>query len=101
MSEQELYQIAQQRVDRRNRRLLFFGIDLAGFLAYIGIFILLAQTAFAGLGVAILLAWCGVFVLHCIMFAMGESRDKDIEGEISKLKNDDIYEKPKRLALGD
>jgi hypothetical protein len=102
MSEQELYEIAQQRIDHRNRRLLFFGIDLAGFLAYIGIFILLAQTAFSGIGVAILLVWCGVFVLHCIMFSMSESRDKDIEGEVANLRQVDYSsEKPKRLALGD
>ncbi len=102
MSDQELYEIARQHIDRRNRNLTFLighGVLLT---AYVGLFILLTQTALASLGVAILVAWGGVFILHCVLFGMAQSREGDIEGQVAKLrKAANKYEKPKRLELTD
>jgi hypothetical protein len=104
MSEQELYEIAQKRIDRRNRSLTILGIHGTALVAYVGAFIILANTDFVLPAVAILIAWSGLFVLHCIQFGLGWSRDSDIEGEVRKLRKvvaAGDYEKPKRLALGE
>jgi hypothetical protein len=49
------------------------------------------------------MAWGGIFTFHTIIAAMAQSRDGDIEGEVAKLREaaGDIYEKPKRLEVGE
>jgi hypothetical protein len=100
MSEQELYEIARQRIDRRNRRWTLWGVNLAVLLLCLGAFIGLVNTALMNISMFLFFAWTGVFVLHTIVLAMSESRDKDIEGEVAKLRNA-VYDKPKRLELSD
>jgi hypothetical protein len=95
MSNPELYEIARQRIDRRNRRWTIWAVHLAAFLAYVGFFVAIAETEYVLLGVFGLLAWAGVFTLHTIVLAMNESREKDIEKEVAKLQALG-YEKPKR-----
>jgi hypothetical protein len=99
MSEQELYEIARQRVDQRRRRWTLWSIDLAGLIASLGIVALLADSVFVNLAVFLFFAWGGVFTLHTIVLATSESRDKDIEKEVAKLRAAVNYEKPKRLEL--
>jgi hypothetical protein len=104
MSEQEFYEIARKRIDRRNRGVTFLIIHGALLTAYVGAFIMLAQTAAASLALALLIAWGGVFILHAALFGIAESREGDIEGEVRKLRKAAAagdYEKPKRLALGE
>jgi hypothetical protein len=100
MSEQELYEVARQRIDRRNRRWIWWSVDLAGLLACIGLFIVLADTPAMSLALFVMLTWIGVFVLHTIIAGLSESRDEDIAGEIAKLRDAD-FEKPKRVEVGD
>jgi hypothetical protein len=100
MSEQELYQIARQRIDKRNRRWTFWAIDLMVLIMLVAALIFLGNTAYGTLGVTAFLGWTGIFVLHTIVAAMAESRDGDIEGEVAKLR-DAVYEKPKRLEVGE
>ncbi|MBZ0282868.1 MAG: hypothetical protein K8L97_19165 [Anaerolineae bacterium] len=101
MSEQELYGIARQRIDRRNRRWTLWGVDLAGLILSVAALILLSETPYVIVSVAVMIGWAGVFVLHTIMAAMAQSRDEDIEKEVAKLREaaEMDYEKPKRLTL--
>ncbi|MFN8371938.1 MAG: hypothetical protein U0694_03560 [Anaerolineae bacterium] len=101
MSNDELYEIARKRIDRRNRLLAGLGVHGAALTAYVGAFIMLANTAYAEMAVAVLVAWGGLFVLHCILFGMAWSREDDIRGEVAKLRKAMDYEKPKRLALAE
>lgn len=100
MSEQELYELARERIDGRNRRWKLWSFNLAGYLISIGVFIMLAIADQAGIGLLMFMTWTGVFVLHSILLGMAESRAKDIEQEIAKLRAAS-YEKPKRLELAD
>jgi len=100
MSEQELYEIARQRIDRRNRRWTLWGIDLAALMASLAALILSSETQFTNLAAAVFMAWIGLFTLHTIMALLTETREKDIEGEVAKLR-DAVYEKPKRLELAE
>ncbi|HLU08699.1 MAG TPA: hypothetical protein VK003_03475 [Oceanobacillus sp.] len=101
MYEQELYELARQRIDARNRRWKLWSFNLAGYLIAIGVFIALALAKQAAIGMLLFMTWTGVFVLHCILLGMAESRAKDIEKEVTKLREAATYEKPKRLELGD
>jgi hypothetical protein len=104
MSNDDLYEIASKRIDRRNRSLTILGIHIAALVAYVGLFIVLAQTEYAALAVGVLVAWGGLFVLHCIQFGMSWSRDDDISGEVAKLRRAAAAyesEKPKRIAVGE
>lgn len=100
MSDQEFYQIARERIDQRNRRWILWGVDLAGLTVALGALILSGETGSASIAAAIFLAWGGIFTLHTIIAWMAQSRDGDIEGEVAKLR-DAIYEKPKRLEVGE
>jgi hypothetical protein len=100
MSEQELFELARQRIDRRNRRWTLWSINLTGLILSLALLILVGETAYSTVAAAIFMAWAGVFTLHTIVAAMGHSRDSDIEGELAKLR-DAVYEKPKRLELSD
>lgn len=100
MSEQELYEIARERIDKRNRLMTWWGIHLAAFLAYIGVFIAIVTTEFNSIALLVLLAWCGAFVAHTMWWATASSRENDIDEEVKKLRQK-VDEKPKRLALGD
>jgi hypothetical protein len=100
MTEQELQEIARARIDQRNRRWTLWGVDLAAFIAYVGLFIVITINEFSVLALFILLAWSGLFTLHTLVVAMSQTRSKDIENEVTRL-SDDFYEKPKRLGLGE
>lgn len=98
MSEQEIYEMARRRIDKRNRRWTIWAFDLAGLILAVAALILLGDTVYVQLAAAIFMAWAGVFVLHTIVAALGHSRDNDIESEVAKLRAAS-YEKPKRLEL--
>jgi hypothetical protein len=100
MSDPDLYEIARNRIDRRNRRWRLWAINLAGLIIVVGAFILIVDTPLWSIGLFAMLAWIGQFVLHTITLGMAESRDDDIEKEVAKLR-DAVYEKPKRLELSD
>ena len=101
MSEDEqLYALAQKRIDRGIRRFLLLGVNFFAFLLFV--------AAFAGFGVVpsnvgkfVVIAWMGVLILHVVlMFAM-QYRKEAIEGEVENLRREIYGEKPKRLELGE
>jgi hypothetical protein len=100
MSETELYEMARGRIDRRNRRWVFWAVDLAGLVLSLGALILLSKSAYVTIAAAVFLSWGGVFTLHTILAALAHNRDQDIEGEMDKLRAL-VYEKPKRTEVGE
>ena len=101
MSEQELYEIAQRRIDKRNRRWTFWAVDLLGLILSLAALVFFGKTGYATIGAGVFLAWAGIFTFHTIVTAMAQSRDGDIEGEVAKLRDaaGALYEKPKRMEL--
>ncbi len=102
MSDQELYEIASQRVDRRNRRWTLWGFNLAILILSVAAVVLFVDTPYQMTSVAVMLAWAGIFVLHTLIAAIAHSRDEDIEKEVDRLREAGAtraYEKPKRLHL--
>jgi hypothetical protein len=99
MSEDQLYELARKRIDKRNRRWLLLGVNFFFFLMYLGAF-----TAYQGIprnvGSFFALAWMGFLVLHIFVTNLAINRDDAIDGEVAKLR-DAIYEKPKRFRLTD
>ncbi len=100
MSENELYEIARQRIDRRNRRWTIWSFDLAGLILSLALLILMSDTPYETVAGALFMAWGGVFTLHTILASLAQSRDGAIEDEVAKLRAA-VYEKPKRLELSD
>lgn len=101
MSEQELYEIARKRVLRRNRRWMFWTLNL-----FVMIMALVALIVADGSAPAVVgfLTWGAIFVTHTIILAFAESTEGSIESEVVKLRKayaDGVYEKPKRLELGE
>lgn len=103
MSNQELYEIAQQRITRRNGRWTLWAIDLAGLIMTVAALIFVSDTPYETLAAAVMMGWGGIFVLHTIVTAMAQSKAGDIEKEVAKLRQvmPEVYEKPKRLHLTD
>jgi hypothetical protein len=100
MSDQELYDIASQRISRRNRRWTLWAVDLAGLIMSVAGVVLLSDSEARRIAVSVMLAWAAIFVLHTFIVTMAHSRDEDIEKEVAKLR-DATNEKPKRLRLTD
>lgn len=100
MSEQELYEIARKRVLRRNRRWMFWTLDLFVLIIALVALIVAGGTAPA---VAGFLTWGAIFTTHTIILGFTESTDESIENEVVKLRQayERTYEKPKRLELGE
>lgn len=94
MNNDGLYELASQRIDRRNRRWTLWSVNLGGLILSLALLILVGNTVTA----AIFMAWAGVFTLHTILATMAHSRDQDIEREVARLR-EAVYEKPKRLEL--
>lgn len=93
MSEQELYEVAQQRVDRRTRRWTLWSVNLGILILTLAALILLRNPII----VAAFIGWGGVFTVHTILAALAESRDGSIEKEVVKLREAaNAYEKRKR-----
>jgi len=99
MSEDQLYELANQRVARRNRRRTFWALDLGGLTLSLALVALIESPVTA----ALFLAWGGIFTVHTILMVMANSHERDIEREVVKLRQvADAYEKPKRhLELSD
>ena len=102
MSEQEIYEIARQRIDRRNRRWSIWSVNLGVLILTLAALILTGSTTAA----AVFMAWAAVFTVHTIIAGLAESREGSIENEVAKLRSlvaaTDRYEKPKnRLTLTD
>lgn len=100
MSESELYEIARQRIDRRNRRWFVWSIDLAILISLLGVMALTSETVYTNQAAAAFFVWAGVFTTHTIWIALAGSRERHIEAEVAKLR-EVAYEKPKRLELTD
>lgn len=98
MSDDQLYALAQKRVDRRNRRWLLWGVNFLGLMGWIAF-----AAAFNDrismldvLGPMVALIWTGVVVLHGIYLGMAQTRDYAVEREVARLRRDLHDEKPKR-----
>jgi uncharacterized membrane protein len=99
MSENQLYELARQRVNRQTRHFLLLGVNFFAFLFFV--------AAFAGFGIVpsnvgkfLAIAWMGVLILHVILLVMMEYRKEAIEGEVARLR-ELLDEKPKRLDLAE
>ncbi len=95
----QLYELARQRVNRSTRRYLLLGVNFFSFLLFV--------AAFAGFGIVpsnvgkfLSIAWMGALALHVILMGAMAYRKEAIESEVAKLR-DLMYEKPKRLELGE
>jgi len=101
-SESELYQIARERIDARNRRWTWWAVDLAGLILALAF---VALTDGMPIAAAIFLGWGGIFTLHTILVVMAQSRTSSIEREVSRLRaaaaDEGFYEKPKRVGLSE
>ncbi|MBI1256326.1 MAG: hypothetical protein GC204_02540 [Chloroflexi bacterium] len=101
MSDEQLYKIARQRIQQRNRRWSLWALDLGVLI------VTLAAMIMAGndITVAIFLTWGAIFVVHTIITAFAESSESSIEREVARLRKaaaeSNLYEKPKRLELSD
>ncbi|MFN8530314.1 MAG: hypothetical protein U0670_17070 [Anaerolineae bacterium] len=104
--DRDLYDIAQQRVNRRNRRWILWSINLTVLIFTLAGLIFLGDSVHSTLAAAVFFGWGGVFVFHSMLLAMAESREHDIEKEVARLRSaygtaEDSYSKPKRLELAD
>jgi hypothetical protein len=100
MSEELLYELAQNRASRRYNRRKLWALNVGGMMVWLAVVALLSETAFATLAAAVFLAWLGVVVVHTLMLVAANSRDKDIESEVARLR-EAVYDKPKRLELSE
>ncbi len=98
MRDEQLYELARQRVDRGIQRFLLLGINFFAFLLFV--------AAFAGLGIVsssagkfIVVAWMAVLILHVVLLFAIQYRKEAIEGEVENLRQEIYDEKPKRLML--
>jgi len=99
MSEEQLYTIARQSIDRKNRRWLLWGLNLIAFLLYVGAF-----TAYPGIprnmGGFIEQAWFALMVAHSTALVLMHDSEAGIDGEIARLCKG-THEKPKRRELSE
>ncbi len=86
MSNQELYEVARRGVDRRNLRMMLWGVDLVGLIVSVAVMIVVSRTHYETLSIAVMTAWAGIFVLHTIILSMSHLRVDDIEKEVAKLR---------------
>ncbi|HVU09669.1 MAG TPA: hypothetical protein VHD90_00270 [Phototrophicaceae bacterium] len=101
MSEDLLYELARNRVERRNRRWVWWSVDFAGVVLMLALVALVGNTAFGGAAAALFLAWGGLLALHTLWMARMRHHDSDIEREVARLREASGFEKPKRLELSD
>lgn len=103
MSDQELYDIASERIDQRNRRWTRWAIHLATVAGTLALLIWSNNTQYTNLAAGLFLGWGGVFAMHTIWLGLIDSRDEEIEKEVVKLRAamNSVYEKPKRLEISD
>ncbi len=83
MSESELYQIARERIDARNRRWTWWAVDLVVLIFTLAV---VALTDGTPITVALFLGWGGVFTLHTIWASLEQSRTSSIEREVERLR---------------
>ena len=104
MSNQEIYEIVERRIDQRNRRRMLWAIDLAGLVLALAGMIAISERAgnsvYGDWAAAVFIGWGGIFTLHTIMLWLTETRQSDIDSEVARLTRVD-YEKPKRLELSE
>ena len=98
MKNDEFYELARQRIDRRNRRLFFLGADVLAFFIYLAAFVALYNTIPRGVGVFIAIVWMGILAFHGMVIGAMQNRSGEIEREVARLR-EAVYEKPKRLEL--
>jgi hypothetical protein len=98
MSDDQLYELARQRINRRNRHLFLLGADVLAFFVYIAAFAALGNAIPRGIGVFIAVAWIGLLAFHSLVVVTAQNRSDEIDREVARLR-DALYEKPKRLEL--
>jgi hypothetical protein len=96
MSEEQLYALAQKRVDRRNRRWLLWGVNFLGLMGWIAFAAAFGERMLDGFGPMVAIIWTGVVVLHGVYLGMAQTRDYAVEREVAHLRRDLYGDKPKR-----
>jgi hypothetical protein len=100
MSDDPIYELARKRVNQRIHPWILLGVNFFAFMVYVGIIVVLYNVIPHNLGAFGALIWLGVLVLHAVLLVITQNRDEAIEQEVARLR-DLVYEKPKRLDLGD
>ena len=104
MSDQEIYEIVERRIDQRNRRRVLWAMDLMGLILSLAALIVVSDMTtnpvYEHWAAAVFIGWGGVFTLHSILLWLAETRQNDIESEVARLRQTH-YEKPKRLELSE
>ncbi|MEO8396211.1 MAG: hypothetical protein ABI700_24670 [Chloroflexota bacterium] len=101
MSEDQLYELARKRIDRKNRRWILWGLNMVAWLIFMGVFIALKGAISIGIGISILVVWAGLLIFHGVILGVTQGRDEEIEKEVARLRNEIYDEKPKHLELGE
>lgn len=96
MSEDALYELAQKRVDRRNRRWLLWCLNFFGWLSWVAIAAAFSDAMPNGLGPMVVIIWMGVLIFHGIYLGLAQNRDQEVEREFARLQRALYEDKPKR-----
>ncbi len=95
----ELYTLARNRIDKRNRQIYLLGANVLGMFVYLGAFAALGDAIPKGVGVFIAIVWIGLVGFHAMMLSAMQNRKGEIDREVERLRQAIYDEKPKRLAL--
>ncbi len=102
--EDEIYELARQRVNRRNRQMYLLAANMLGLFIYLAAFAALGDVIPKGIGSFIAIAWVGAVGVHAMIFSTLSSRSSQIDAEVERLRQAIYDEKPKntsRLELSD
>lgn len=97
----DLYALARQSIDRRNRRLFLLGADVLAMFIYLAAFAAFGSIIPRNVGTFIAVVWIGALACHAMLLGVLQNRDAQIESEVERLRRAVYDEKPKRLELED
>lgn len=96
MHDDELYELARQRVNQRNRRMIGLGVNVFAMFVYLGIFSAFGSVIPRGIGALIAITWIGAVAFHAMLLSITQNRADSIDREVERLRQQVYDEKPKR-----
>jgi hypothetical protein len=97
----ELYKLARERIDRRNRQLFLLGANVLAMFIYLAAFTAFRSLIPPTIGVFIAVAWIGVVACHAMAYGVLQNRSAQIDAEVERLRRQVYDEKPKHVELND
>ncbi len=94
----ELYALARQRVNKRNRLLYLLGADVLAMFIYLAAFAAFRDRIPHDVGTFIAVVWVGVVGVHAMMTGVLQNRGSQIDAEVERLRQAIYDEKPKRAS---